>query len=182
MEKIVTEMAHKLVYIETQLRDIKKESLLKEITISQPNPVTGDRNTKVTADIKAQKDIVEESNVTKESKEKSESDKEESFLECKLGDYKCKKDTTLKKHTNTRHQEYNCKVCDKKVSNLIELLQHTAKEHSEADQIEIRDIKLQDHKKALKENNVGKHIEDGEFRCAKCERIVSINDTLDKNI
>ena len=44
------------------------------------------------------------------------------------------------------------------------------------------DIKLQDDKKALKENNVGKRIEDGEFRCTKCEKIVSINDTLDKNI
>ena len=67
-------------------------------------------------------------------------------------------------------------------SNALAETQVTAKEHSEADKIEIRDIKLQDHKKALKENNVGKHIEDGEFRCTKCERIVSINDTLDKNI
>ena len=73
-------------------------------------------------------------------------------------------------------------MCDKKVSNSIEFLQHTAKEHSEADKVEIMDIKLQDHKKALKENIVGKRIEDGEFRCTKCEKIVSINDTFDKNI
>ena len=73
-------------------------------------------------------------------------------------------------------------MCDKKVSNSIELLQHTGKEHSEADKVDVMDIKLQDDKKALKENNVGKRIEDGEFRCTKCEKIVSINNTLDKNI
>ena len=64
----------------------------------------------------------------------------------------------------------------------MELLQYTAKEHSIQQDAQKRNITLQDHKKALKENNVGKHIEDGEFRCTKCERIVSINDTLDKNI
>ena len=58
LEKIVTEMANKLLYLESKLRDIKKKSLPKENNINQPNPVTGDKNTKETAEIKAQKYIV----------------------------------------------------------------------------------------------------------------------------
>ena len=108
-------------------------------TVEDPNPVTGDIFTKVT-EIKAHTVIVEEVNVTKEPVKKYDSDEKECFVECKLCDYKCQKDTTLKKHTNTKHQEYNCKVCNKKVSNSMELLQHTAKEYSEAEEINIRDI------------------------------------------
>ena len=47
---------------------------------------------------------------------------------------------------------------------------------------EIRDIKLQDHKKAIQEDEVDKVIGDAEFKCSKCKRVVSINDTLDRNI
>ena len=45
----------------------------------------------------------------------------------------------------------------------------------------MRDIKLQDYRKAIQENEIGKTVGDGEFKCSKCQRIVSINDTLDKH-
>ena len=64
----------------------------------------------------------------------------------------------------------------------MELLQRTAKNHSKPEKVEKKDIKLQDHKKALKENKVDQSIGHGELKCAKCERIVSINDTLDKQM
>ena len=64
----------------------------------------------------------------------------------------------------------------------MKLLQHKAKDHSKTEAVEIRDIKLQDHKKAIQENEVGKIVGDGKFKCSKCQRIVSINDTLDKHI
>ena len=117
----------------------KRQTYSRKKTVEDPNPVTGDIFTKVT-EIKAHTVIVKEVNVTKEPVKKYDSDEKECFVECKLCDYKCQKDTTLKKHTNTKHQEYNCKVCNKKVSNSMELLQHTAKEYSEAEEINIRDI------------------------------------------
>ena len=64
----------------------------------------------------------------------------------------------------------------------MESLQRTAKEHSKPEKVEIRDIKLQDHKKAIQEDEVDKVIGDAEFKCSKCKRVVSINDTLDRHI
>ena len=60
----------------------------------------------------------------------------------------------------------------------MELLQHKAKYHSKPEKAETRDIKLQDHKKAIQEDEVDKVLGDGEFKCSKCKRVVSINDTL----
>ena len=48
----------------------------------------------------------------------------------------------------------------------MELLQHKAKYHSKPVQAETRDIKLQDHKKAIQEDEVDKVIGDGEFNCS----------------
>ena len=64
----------------------------------------------------------------------------------------------------------------------MKLLQHKAKDHSKQEQVKMRDIKLQDYRKAIQENEVGKTVGDGEFKCSKCQRIVSINDTLEKHI
>ena len=72
--------------------------------------------------------------------------------------------------------ECKYRMCDKQLSNSMELQLHTAKAHSKAENIKIRDFKLQDQKKALKEYNFGKSIEDEKFKCSKCERIVSINE------
>ena len=41
-----------------------------------------------------------------------------------------KKEVTLKKHINTRHEDQQCKLCSKNLASTIELLQHMAKEHS----------------------------------------------------
>ena len=62
----------------------------------------------------------------------------------------------------------------------MELLQHTAKEHSKPENLQTRDIKSQDNKKAMEESEVNKSVGDGEFRCSQCERVVSNNDLYDK--
>ena len=69
-----------------------------------------------------------------------------------------------------------------KVAKSMKLLQYAAKEHSKTEEAISRDIKLQDQKKAIKENEVNRNIGDGQFRCSKCERVVSNNDTIDKHI
>ena len=60
---------------------------------------------------KVQTDVIK-NNVTKEN---SKLDTRDNWLFCEMCDYKCKKNVTLRKHKNTRHNEanYNCNNCSK---------------------------------------------------------------------
>ena len=51
-------------------------------------------------------------------------------FKCVKCEYKCKKESTLKKHINTKHIDQECKVCMMKLGSSMELLQHIAIEHS----------------------------------------------------
>ena len=184
LEKIVTEMALQIINLKTEVSEMKKEKLLKENNdeeVYQTSSVDGEIK-KIVKENNDPEGMVKEVKANLESNDIDTSDKKEEFLKCKLCDYKCKKETLLKKHFKSKHQEYRCKVCDMKVANSMDLLQHTAKEHSKPDEAQTRDIILQDHKKAMKESEVNKDIGDNEFRCFKCERVVSNNDTFDKHV
>ena len=94
--------------------------------------------------------MVEEVKANLKTNNIDESDNQEDYIICELCDYQYKKDTLLKKHIKTKHQEYKCKVCDIKVANSMQLLQHTAKEHSKPVEARTRNITSQDCKKAKK--------------------------------
>ena len=63
-------------------------------------------------------------------------------FKCDKCDYNCKKEVTLKRHIDTKHEVQQCKVCSKKLVSTIELLQHIAQEHSiNKDTTELQDPK-----------------------------------------
>ena len=87
------------------------------------------------------------------------------------------------KHSNTKYKEQKCNVCDKKLENAMDLINHKAQERSNLE-IQIRDTKAQDIKKATQENEVNEetsHPGEAEFQCDKCKRIVQNQDTFDKH-
>ena len=140
-------------------------------------------------DSKEEKDVAANNETVKEVAETSKvenieaNDSKKEFLSCELCDYKCKKMISLQKHLNTKHEEQKCNLCDKKFENAMDLINHKAEEHSTPD-IQIRDIKAQDKKKASKENKDNEeivHPGEGEFQCDKCMKIVPNKDTFDKH-
>ena len=70
-------------------------------------------------------------------------------FKCELCKYSCEKETTLKKHVQSKHTMQKCTLCGKEFGNSIELLGHIAKEHHE--QEESLDIQLQSTPKSDKE-------------------------------
>ena len=64
-----------------------------------------------------------------------------------------KKEITLKKHFNTKHQKQNCRVCHVTFKNSMEVLHHLAKEHSKdiIPNISVKEKEQQDdrHKKDI---------------------------------
>ena len=66
--------------------------------------------------------------------------------------YKCKKEGTLLKHMNTRHEPRKCIVCSKTFASPIELLQHIAKKHKSSKAENVVISKTQD----LQEDNITK--------------------------
>lgn len=64
-------------------------------------------------------------------KKKKKNSKE---FKCKMCDYSCEKDSTLKKHMNSKHTKQKCKQCDKEFRTSMELLNHVAKEHQEEEE------------------------------------------------
>ena len=63
------------------------------------------------------------------TKKDSERENKEQVLNCDICNYKCKKETLLKKHMITKHEENPCKECDMKLQTFMDLLQHVAKHH-----------------------------------------------------
>ena len=61
------------------------------------------------------------------TKKDSERETKEEFLNCDICNFKCKKETILKKHMITKHEEHPCKECDKKLTTFMDLVQHVAK-------------------------------------------------------
>ena len=78
----------------------------------------------------AQKTVSDQSNIQEEGKDKSGKD-----VNCELCDYRCEKQTTLKKHINSKHTEQKCKTCGKEFETPMKLISHIAIEHNEEDEI-----------------------------------------------
>ena len=52
-------------------------------------------------------------------------------FKCKTCGAKFRKENTMNKHYNTKHEEQSFKVCGLRFETSLEVLQHVAKEHSE---------------------------------------------------
>ena len=116
-----------------------------------------------------------------------ESDREtpkliQSSFECQVCGASFKKEVTLKKHFNTKHEKQNCKVCQKVFQTSMEVLEHVSKEHSnnivanfsvkEKDKLTEKDkVDISEY-----EDNIDKHIQLCE--CVKSKNIVLIDDKI----
>ena len=45
--------------------------------------------------------------------------------------YKCKNESTLKKHNTLKHEEHQCKKCERSLPTSFDLLLHVAKHHND---------------------------------------------------
>ena len=54
----------------------------------------------------------------------------EGWIACNLCDYKCKKDKTMNKHTNSKHEGYKtCEVYERKFTSFESIQAHKESEH-----------------------------------------------------
>ena len=79
-------------------------------------------------------------------------------MSCDKCDYQCKKENTLNKDRNTKHEPQACKVCES--PSMVDMLKHVADKHSKKP-VQIGDIKekiflkkLGNTKKSLKHWNM----------------------------
>ena len=124
-KKTLSELNIKLSYLESELKDMKKENIAKS---KVDDEVIVSKNTEdvmeVKTSLKEVADKVKEISKDDESSKAVQSD--DKFLQCDQCDYKCKKSIFLKKHTNSKHQEQECKQCKEKFSSSVKLLKHEA--------------------------------------------------------
>ena len=76
------------------------------------------------------KTVTDQTNIQEEGKDKSGKD-----VKCELCDYRCEKQTTLKKHINSKHTEQKCNISGKEFETSMKLISHIAIEHNEEDEI-----------------------------------------------
>ena len=96
-----------------------------------------------------------------------------------------KKEITLEKHFNTKHEKQNCKVCQVTFNNSMEGLHHLAKEHSTdiIPNISVKEKEQQvdQHEEEISEN---KDIIDvlTQFKCFKCRKVVSLTNKFNDDL
>ena len=79
-----------------------------------------------------------------------------------------KKESTLNKHRNTKHQTQVCKVCEHTSPRMVDMLKYVADKHSKKP-LQIRDIKEQNILKETEEHKeVLETLEYDKFKCFKC--------------
>ena len=58
--------------------------------------------------------------------------KDSNWIHCEVCNYKCKKEETMNKHINRKHEEIKvCPLCQKKVDSEITLTGHMERDHSQ---------------------------------------------------
>ena len=202
LKSIVEQMAQKIVHLEKEVDDIKKtsnnqmDSIIELEDLSSNKSMTNKISIEETNDIEVTKDSNESKEVntdqTTSTAEGGESDCEpltdkdpekqeilDSMFHCEKCVYQCKKEVTFKKHINTKHSKQKCKVCYLDFNTTIELLKHVAEEHKSSI---VETINNSEKKKENipedQEVEVEGEIEDGKFKCARCKKIVTNEDTF----
>ena len=65
----------------------------------------------------------------KEDKKINDEKSSQKLLACNMCEYKCKRETTLNKHKNTKQEEQICKICKHISPTVIDMLKHVADKH-----------------------------------------------------
>ena len=128
-EKVLKAMTRKVLELESEMKIIKKNNFDKV----KENAKEKEECTKnfLTDDVSFDNEDIKKSTSTpKEKKEEviEHSDKV-GLLSCESCKYTCKKETSLKKHMLTKHEEHQCKECQEKLPTFMDLLKHVTKLH-----------------------------------------------------
>ena len=94
---------------------------------------------------------------------------------------KCKKENAMKKRVKTMHVEQKYKTCDKVFPSTMEVLMHTASEHSKDIKEVQKEIKSLPQTQNIKEDTLSFDIAT-KFKCFKCKEIVSIEDKFNDSL
>ena len=159
LEKIVREITLKFIRADKELKDVKETLKLHEISIKsnvnypeeketvlykelvQPNPKTHNETTPESENDQESEKLKRTEQIQRDPKydEKGKGLGKE-LLSCDKCDYQCKKENTLNKHRNTKHETHACKVCEHKSPSMVDILKHVADKHSKKP-VQIGDIK-----------------------------------------
>ena len=141
LEKCVIELKTEvvqLIKVEDDNRNQKITDLEKEIEVLKDTVKNTANDLKTTQllikqmnDKNYTEQLVNERADSNSTIEASKLETKEKRLKCKVCDYKCKKQVTLRKHTNTKHSKikYNCDKCLKTFTRNVELEDHMQREH-----------------------------------------------------
>ena len=92
-----------------------------------------------------------------------------------------RKKNAMKKHVKTKHVEQKCKTCDKVILSTMEVLMHTASEHSKNIREDQKEIKSVPQTQNIKEDTLCFGIAT-KFKFFKCKEIVSIKDKFNDSL
>ena len=170
MEDKMKEMVQKIFNLETELKEMKSIKRKTEIVIKEPEQNI-DKSQEKNYIKKYEKD-------QGESKTKSEPILERMF-NCDQCDYKCKKETTLKKHIHTKHTQHICKRCNGKFKTSMELVMHVATEHNGNTRNETTEPKdqTQENTSLMNQTDITEELPDI-TKCEMCQEKVQESSTL----
>ena len=181
--------------VDTELQDKKEENKPEEKTktdkidnskeqksISEKEPIISDTKDKG-ADLRGEDSVTVKVKEVEQSEEESPpvKGKQKDELKCEMFNYKYKKENAMKKHIKTKHVEQKCKTCDKVFPSTMEVLMHTASEHSKTlGRIKGR-LSLYLRLRLLKKDILSFDIA-LKYKCFKCKEIVSIKDKFNADV
>ena len=132
LEKVVKAMSRKIIHLEEEIISVKASN--HKACLNEPF--------KDTLEFK-NSTPVSEKKVLAVGDTKSKKSKKDQY-KCEKCDYKCKREETLLKHMNLKHEHQECKICSKSFSSTVELLQHIAKEHNISEEYVEKVTEIQD--------------------------------------
>ena len=175
-------MAKKLITLEDELKDIKSGQNKSKAATKKAESMG---EAVKTIQVEEQYKNTEKKKVEVDKPDKGLANFKKPLFKCDECGAKFKKEVTLNKHFNTKHEMQNCKVCHVTFKNSMEVLQHVAKEHSKDI---IPNISVKE-----KEQQIDQHYEDisenkdiinilTQFKCFKCKEIVSLTDKFNDDL
>ena len=140
LEAVVKALIQKTLSLESEIEMMKKSRPSQNIVNKEVSEAVKDKEEKTEKyildddclpnNISFNSDDIKDKGSTPKEKEKAKKVEtiEESIL-CTKCNYKCKKQSSLKKHMLTKHNDHVCKECQEKFQSLIEILKHVASHH-----------------------------------------------------
>ena len=201
LEKIVVEITLKFIKVDQELKNVKEETKVqnfagnsepdnmreneplveKELSKSDTNDTSSALGGELTEKLKTMEPELHEAGIKAvEANAKQTEGKTSEFkgdlLKCKKCEYTCKKDVTLRKHFNTKHENHNCAKCDLRFDNISDLQKHGSEDHI----IGVKETTENKTNKMVEQDN-GDNMKQYDDRCSKCGYILFAENTTEDN-